>query len=113
MHLRSVRQPLRLIDALLFAATVVVGVTVVVGHAFYVRDTVNVQILELSRVVGVREILHCDDRTTLKTAVFVLALEDAHLAHATALIAGANLGGVTQAHDLAGTDTVRLEDEKD
>eukprot|EP01046_Picozoa_sp_COSAG06_P035249 COSAG06_NODE_3770_length_4925_cov_6.893286_5_plen_209_part_00 len=83
-------------------------VTVAVGHAFYVRDTVNVQILDLSRVVGVGQILHCDDRATLETAVFVLALEHAHLAHAAALVARADLGGVTQAHDLAGLHLVVL-----
>ena len=81
-------------------------VTVAVGHALHFRDTVNIHVLELSRIVGVREILHCDDRTALKTAVFVLALDHADLAHAAALVAGANLRGVTQAHDLAGLHLV-------
>eukprot|EP01046_Picozoa_sp_COSAG06_P069311 COSAG06_NODE_18846_length_865_cov_6.120104_1_plen_165_part_10 len=85
-------------------------VTVAVGHALYFRDTVDIHVLKLSRIVGVREILHCDDRAALKTAVFVLALEDAHLAHAAALIAGANFRGVTQAHDLADPTHIELRE---
>jgi hypothetical protein len=94
-------------DAILVTVALLT-VTVAVGHALYFRDTVNIHVLELSRIVGVREILHRDDRTALETAVFVLALEDAHLAHAAALIAGANFRGVTQAHDLAGLHLVVL-----